>query len=371
MRAIVFFSLILWIVGCSDDSDGIDGGLPQHVVAVSEIGFDVDVAMIDTRTKEVSISDYSEQFIDARGRKYLNYFQDAVTYIYYEFPRIELWRLDFTTGSITTGIIYEIDGNQYVFDTTSDGENAYLIVDTYLDIDRVERKVVITDLSDMSIRATIPVTQTNTSQFGSSYLYKFEDQLLVYSNDQRLDTKIYKIFPDEVIVTDSLLLEEETAIVVDDELLYSISSNGTYKRYEITSLDEDSKGTFNYEYVAQSGGFNSNLVSEGVIVVDLPYAQPFPINSSPAKVSLSSGNILSKEPYFLHDLIETFKAQLGYDLSITTYNVDFSRDIIVFGYESFQQTSLADAGGLLYATFEGDYLDHQELDLIPTAIIIR
>ncbi len=361
-------------MGCnsSEDPEPLEvSTVPTEISIVSETGFDVQIADINTSTKQVLLTDHSEQFADARGRKYLDYTDEYVTYVYYEFPRIELWRKNLSTDEELSGIVHEITNAQYVFDAISDDQYAYLLVDEFIDQDRVKRSVVITNLSDMSIRREVSLTTTINNQFGSNYLKATEDGLLVYTTDYNNDVKLYKINTEDATKADSITFEAYPIVLVNDGVISEITNDNRVKKYRLADYAPIGIGNFAFNNINAQSGFYENRIENNRLVTDFSFAQPFPITSSPIEINVNDGEILTEDLFYLVTLYESFEQERGFNISMTTFEVDVKRRVVIIGYIGLQSISIGDVGGLIFANFDGELLDFIELPVIPTRIVLK
>ncbi len=368
--ATIIFIFILF--GCTSEDPGPieENIIPEELSVVSEVGFDVQIADINTSSKQVIITDHSEQFADARGRKYLDYTEEYITYVYYEFPRIELWRKNLSTDEKLSGVIHEISTNQYVFDAISDDDFAYLLVDEFIDQDRVKRSVVITDLKDMSNRTQVHLTNTFNNQFGSNYLKSTDEGLLVYTTNHNNNVSLYKINTAEGTKTDSISFEGYPIIFLDKEMICEITMENRVSKYLLSDFSRVSNGNFDFNNLNARSGFFENRIENDRMVTYFSFAQPFPITSAPIEVSIENGQILTEDLFYLVDLYEAFEQERGFNISITTFEIDIPNRVVIIGYVGQQSISLGDVGGVIFANFDGELLDFIELPMIPTDIIL-
>jgi len=359
---------MLW--GCSNDSNSPESILPENIIVVSQFGRDIRIGEVNVSNEVVFTQNYSQQFIDSRGRRYQNYVDNQVIYIYSVFPKIYYWSYDFNTLEIKSEPLYNISSNEYVFDAISDGKNAYLTVDRFFEGETISRDVLIINLENPSLSKRTPITKTKNLQFGAEYLYTNEEALFLYSTNQTQESLVYKIDIDTGEKIDSLFFSQEPVIVAKEGSLFAFSPNNKLRIYSQKDLSLVKSYDFQFDLVVNPRGFKSGFVSNNIVVTDFIFAQPFPVISSPVEVNFSSNTIITQDPTYLLQLLEEFESQNGFSIEITSYTVNLSNKLIVFGYESNAELSLGNIGGLVYSNFEGDLLGNIELDLIPTDIYL-
>lgn len=254
----------------------------------------------------------------------------------------ESWRYPLTSGDQIGLITYEFNESTEknylkIFDATTNTCNRFEIADFY-----------------------IPQNNYAHLHKGRFYLYFTEIGGEAYS------LKIMNTSNGEQIET--LSFESAFSTTMDDEKLYLMFVDGTYKILNLEDLSLLEEGMTNNPHLSHTPGLYSSNINQNKMVFNYSYPQPAALSSAPAIYDWTTNEITHGGDFYLFDVDRKLEDKYIEGFKFTAVEVDLESTILVAGYQNVRDTN---EGGIVYLTFEGEILMDIPLDYVPTEIIIR
>ncbi len=209
---------------------------------------------------------------------------------------------------------------------------------------------------------------------GSGELYSRKSTIVIgeniyvyYTNKER-KPEIVKINLITNKIEEELIFDNIFRATISDNELH-IFSNGEHEIYNTLNFEMISKSSLNLNNLLGYPGLFETSFKDNEMLIDLPYAQPSPVEYGPATIDLTTGEIIKGLENNLLDVWRDLGDHLKASVGITTYSVDLKSNLIVIGFEKISQYNKS--GGVVYSNFKGEILKIVELEFIPNKIIIR
>lgn len=371
VNSLYLIFLVIFFYSCSKNSEVDNPNSEEDFVpfAISAVAKNSDsIYQVDVMgdTADIEVTNLSQTLGIPYDYKSAQINGSTVTFFDFQNNNYAFWQKDLANGQkVSRNPICELAEDEGWRFPLTNGDQIGII--TYGVNESAERNFLkIYDVSattcDRFEIADLPNPQNN-------YVYLHKERFYLYSHEVGGEEYFLK-----VINTSNGLLEEELFFnkafrtIMDEERLYIMLADGSYKIYDLDELTLIDQGSTNNQYLHRVPGIHKSNIKGNKMVFDFPYPQPSAYSSAPAIYDWTTNKITGGDDFYLADVDRELEDQQIADLKLTVVEVDLDSEILVAGYQNLRYT---DEGGIVYFTFEGEILMVIPLDYVPFKIMIR
>lgn len=376
-KHLLLLLLINLIYCCSSDNDNPSKvdirtniavfGSDNNAIYQSNINNGADITTYNL-TQEFGFQDQRIIFY-ARDYDPMVYFYTGPSY----FDINRSWEKNLDTGAHSE---YEVSCgpnlNQMTHRPVSNKDNIFWLIREYVNNQSVLYLKILNKNSKTCYSINLGVGSVD--YFSEIFIFSGEYLLIYHANIESGQSFITKINTLNYTLVDQLNINGIGGIALNNDKLYFFSSFTEFDFYEynVNTFQLNQSGNFNSYFPYFGGAFNTSFKDDQMLI-DLPYAQPNPVNSYPAFFDLDKGIITSQVQieFFLitENLIKLYPDE-SVTLSKAKYKVDMDNKLVIGAYSCNINTN-EQKNGIYFADFESNILKKIELNFVPTTLLIR